>query len=241
MDYTLAELDSCMFLYLAENVDKPISIYSMWNQLTSKNGYHCSELTIKDKQTYITQFHCLPNVYNNIIKFYKNGIPYLVCTKLERWQFDQDKYVPQTVSQENDSKFCTVDDLVESYLSDQISEIEPEFIKWLIQNNKEEQLRKILDNYSFDKEEYELYLREAKDKASMVAMLLKHKYKEKITTLMTEKNNLKSRNTYLEQDNVRLTRKTNQYVNDAIWYKFMLQLSVPAYFVITYAFQSYVC
>lgn len=237
MDYTLAELESCMFLHLVENVDKPISIYSMWNQLTSKNGYHCSQLTIQDKQTYITQFHCLPNIYNNVIKFYKNGIPYLVSTKLERWQFDQDKYVPQ----ESENKFCTVDDLVESYLTDQINEIEPEFVKWLIQNNKEEQLRKILDNYSFDKEEYELYLREAKDKAAIVAMLLKNKYKEKIAALTTEKDNIKSNNTYLQQENVRLTRKSNQNLNDALWYKFMLQVSIPAYFALTYAIRTYVC
>jgi hypothetical protein len=237
MDYTLAELDTCMFLYLAQNQDKPISIYSMWNQLTSKTGYHCEELTIQHKQQFITQFNCLPSIYNNIIKFYKNGTPYLVSTKLESWQFDQDKYVPQ----EQVGQFCTVDDLVESYISENVNDIEDEFILWLIKHNKVEQITKIFDNYSFEHEEYELFLKEAKDNAKILALLLKHKYKNKILQEKTKQQELKERNRYLEQENVRLTRRANSEFSSSNYYRSLLQASIPLYLVLTYMLKSYVC
>lgn len=237
MNHSLNELDTCMFLYLAQNQDQPISMYSMWNQLTSNKGYHCEELTIQHKQKFITQFNCLPSTYNNIIKFYKNGVPYLVSTKLESWQFDQDKYVPI----ETTDKFCTVDDLVESYITEEINEIEPDFIKWLIQNNKEEQVRKILDSYSFDKAEYETYLKEAKEKASIIALLLKHKYKNKVLDLRTKNNTIKERNTYLERENVRITKKSELFNREAGWYKFLFQASIPTYLLLTYTFSSLIC
>jgi hypothetical protein len=237
MNYTLAELDTCMFLHLAQNQDTPISIYSMWNQLTSKSGYHCDELNIQHKQQFITQFNCLPSIYNNIIKFYKNGTPYLVSTKLESWQFDQDKYV----STEPTEQFCTVDDLVESYLSENVSEVEKEFIQWLIKHNKIEQLNKIFDSYSFEHEEYELFLKEAKENATIVALLLKQKYKHKILQEKTKHQELKERNRYLEQENVRLRRVANEEISATNKYRALFQASVPLYLIATYLLRSYMC
>jgi hypothetical protein len=209
----------------------------MWNQLTSNSGYHCDELNIQHKQRFITQFNCLTSIYNNIIKFYKNGTPYLVSTKLESWQFDQDKYVPN----EPIEQFCTVDDLVESYLSENVSEVENEFIQWLINHNKVEQLTKIFDTYTFEHEEYEIFLKEAKDNARIITLLLKNKYKEKLFKLETNNNDLKKNNTYLSQENTRLRKVANQEISSTNYYRSLLQASIPLYLVLTYMVRTYVC
>jgi hypothetical protein len=234
MNCELKELSDGMFYYLTSMEDKPVSIYMMWNQMTSKQGYHCSDLTIEHKQKLITEFHCLPNTYKKVLKFYRNGTPHLVYTKLESWEFDQDKYVPKEESTNVASKLITLEDLMETYLDNNLHMIDLDFIKWLVNNDQTKYVRKILDNYTFAKEEYNAMLKEANKNTEIVAMILKSKYKQKIYNLKNNNNILKNKNNSLEEVNNRLGKNNSSLAEKVSSLQTSFILSIPVWYMITY-------
>ena len=172
MNNTLQNLKESIFFHLTANEDKPISLYSMWNQMLSPTGWRCEELKLCNKDFFITEFHCVPNDYKDIYKIYKQGVPYLVYTKKSLSEFDS---IPPT----NETYMFSLDEIVDSYINGNIN-ITVDFVESL----------KILDNLHYKESDYYYFLPKCNSN-DMTNLLLKKKYDSKIYELNTTIDNLR--------------------------------------------------
>lgn len=203
MNSSIEEIKDCMFYNLSANKDKPISIYTMWNQLTSGKGYHCSELNELYKSDFITEFHCMPTNYKNIKKIYVNGTPNLIYTELDDWQIKNDEF---KLEEKDLQCKLSLEDIIDGYLAcEDIITLDNDFILWLVKNNKLDEIKQLFDKFDFnDVISDMLKLSQSND---MTIFLLTKKYKNKINELQNTHNSLKQYNSRLFSDNNELKKK----------------------------------
>jgi hypothetical protein len=178
MDNKLENIKESIYFHLTGNEDKPISLYSMWNQMISDQGWRCSELKISNKQFFITEFHCIPNEYKDVYKFYKNGIPYLVFTQKPLSNFDDVSY-NQVLDKEC---FCSLDDIVDSYIQGKNNSVDTDFVNSLIQTDNTKLVEKLLNHSNYFENEYDTFIKHA-NSSTMSNYLLQKKYETKICEL----------------------------------------------------------
>lgn len=85
MDYSLENLDECIFDYLVYNKDEPKSFIKIWADIYGENGIRCSEVykrgnEIESEFKFYNICYTLPSTYKNVYKIYVHDTLYLVYT-----------------------------------------------------------------------------------------------------------------------------------------------------------------
>ncbi|ARF12049.1 ankyrin repeat protein [Klosneuvirus KNV1] len=96
MNHSLNQLDDCIFDYLALNADKPVSLAKIFNDIRSKTGHRCNELTDSNnhRQYFLSTCYSLDRHYTNIKKIYHNNRLYLLFQKDKKeTNFDRSYYI----------------------------------------------------------------------------------------------------------------------------------------------------
>lgn len=182
MNYSIDELDQCIFNYLVCHQNIPKSMGTIYNDITSGSGHRCDELNNNHREKYkyrfMTAFHSVPNNFENVKKTYSNRIPYLTfnCDDLSS---DSDN---ETVLQNQGDNFK-----IKSF---------DKFIDYLLDTDID---------YDFDEPVYNhesilTHLVRAKD-IDRIKILYDRKFNKKILELQ-------SKNDAIQQENLEL--KTNE-------------------------------
>ena len=89
MDHYIDNLEECVFDYLVSHKDVPKSLEEIYDDISGTTGHRCSELnTYNAKYKYRNKFlsicYNINNVYENIHKYFKNNICYLLYSEKKK-------------------------------------------------------------------------------------------------------------------------------------------------------------
>lgn len=229
MDYKLSELSDCVFGYLAANPDEAQSLTNIWNHVTGETGHRCSTLNqtnTKHKKLFLATCDTLDNNYQNIYKFYKNGVFYIMYSDRspEVVHNEISNYYDINKNNTNDNFFTSFgpDIIIDYFFNSENNSTENEYtayVKNYLSQCTVDDARKIFGTYKFSPDR-PLFGSSLLDMAiqnnnmPLVAYLTKVKYESKVTKLKSDNLTLKKNNTVLMINNKNLEKENKKLKNE---------------------------
>jgi len=165
MNHSLNNLDDCVFDYLALNADKPVSLAKIFNDIRSKTGHRCNELTDSHnhRQYFLSTCYSLDKHYTNIKKIHRDNRLYLMFQKdrkdinFDRSYYDDPLYDDNIWKEDSNlinivNYMCDnsmLDDFDNSYYSNFFDESNT-LLHLLVKYNKYDELENLLRQKNID-------------------------------------------------------------------------------------------
>lgn len=244
MNYSISEIDDCIFGYLTTVPNQPKSLMEILRNITGSTGHRCEALSKdSDNSTMRKKFFeacdTLDNNFKNIHKFYKYGIFYLMYSDKLPEEVNLEKYyndINYDCHNGDSNDFASIgfeqDIILDYFLKNNNNNNNNKyatFIKDYLAKCTVDDIRKILEQYDFDPEK-QLYgtnlLQMAVDNENieLVKYLTKKKYDGKITKLKGDNLILKKNNTVIVLNNKNLeseNKKLKKQLNNMSMYQWV--------------------
>lgn len=168
--------------YISDLEDVPLSIHRMWKDFHTNTNAILNE----EKVNFIHTFLHLHKIYSSFRLVYNKGIPYILNTKRDLWQFKDDDFLS------HDENKITNGDILKGLLKeDDDLGIHNSFVCKVIQNNELNNLKLILEYFSFTEQDLDDFLQvvmKENQNIEMIVILLSKKYQIAKHELIVNKN-----------------------------------------------------
>ncbi len=236
MNYSIKELDDCIFGYLTTVSNQPKSLMEILRNITGSTGHRCEVLS-KDfdnptlKKKFFEACDTLDNNFKNIHKFYKHGMFYLMYSDKSPEEVNLEQYYNDINYDSHNgdlNDFVSIgfgqDIILDYFLKTNNSNSNNKyvaFVKDYLARCTVDDVKRILEQYDFDPEKQLCgtnLLQMAVDNKNIVLVkyLTKKKYEGKITKLKGDNLVLKKNNTVmlltnknLESENKKIKKQLN--------------------------------
>lgn len=197
--------------YIFDLEDVPISIHRVWKDFKDTRD---KDTSYGEKISFVKMFHQLDKEYDMFKIVYYKGVPYILYTKKDIWQFTNDKFVA------DESDEIIDNDIVQFYVQneeakgtgeecDEDLQVNKSFISRLIDSRQLYHLKLLMKCYDFNEDELDEFLHLAIEKQNQKdeenqteeeRMLSRH-YTTEILLLLMKKKYDSSLNYYIQKKN----------------------------------------
>lgn len=191
---SMEKIQEKIFLQITKFKNIPIDIEYLWCIINTR-----------DKFLFIQAFHEMPKIYSSVYLKYKSGVPFLLYTEKDLWEFIDSRFIPleKDIHIEKlpiESKI-TLEELVDFHVRSDYPEMDSDLMNKILEVGNIHLLEMILcerpGNFDFSDKDYNDFLNrlveinQKENRMEMILLIMRTKYRNKIKTLETHIDDLK--------------------------------------------------